>query len=283
MTVKPVMGAVDQALRRASQATGVDFGFLLGTARRESGLRPDAKAPTSSAAGLFQFIDQTWLSTLKKHGAKHGYGAYADMITQGPDGRYRVQNNEARAAVMNLRYDPDAAALMAGELASDHADYLRGRLGRSPTGGELYAAHFLGPKGAARLVEGMRANPGASAASLFPEAAAANRSIFYKGGRPVTVAELYGNLTATGGGGAVVGPRETAPTPLGGYLQYAAGGGDQKAQEELMIAMILRGGGLGVGGGLFGGDSAGGGRSLANSLFSAEMLKVLADAKKDQA
>lgn len=281
MTVESIRGVVDQALRRASQATGVDFGFLLGTARRESGLRPDAKAPTSSAAGLFQFIEQTWLSTLKKHGAKHGYGAYADLIVQGPDGRYRVPNGEARAAVMNLRFDPNAAALMAGELASDHADYLRGRLGRSPTGGELYAAHFLGPKGAARLVEGMRTNPGAAAASLFPDAAAANRSIFYKAGRPVTIAELYGNLTATGGGGSVVGPRDLTPQPMGGYLQYAGLGGDQKAQEELMIAMILRGGGLG--GGLGMGDNAGGGRSLANSLFSAEMLKVLADARKDQA
>ena len=62
---------------------------------------------------------------------------------------------EARKAVMDLRLDPHAASLMAGELVSDHASYLKGRVGRQPTAGELYAAHFLGPKGSAQLIEAM--------------------------------------------------------------------------------------------------------------------------------
>jgi len=33
-------------------------------------LQPPARAQTSSAAGLFQFVDQTWLATLKRHGAR---------------------------------------------------------------------------------------------------------------------------------------------------------------------------------------------------------------------
>ena len=201
MAIQGLRGVVEAAIQRASTATGVDFSFLMKTANRESGYNPKAQAPTSSAAGLFQFVEQTWLSTLKQHGAKYGYARYADLITKGSDGRLHVDGGEARKAVMDLRLDPHAASLMAGELTSDHAAYLRGRTGRAPTGGELYAAHFLGPSGSAKLIEAMQSRPGASAASLFPDAAASNRSIFYRDGRPATVSEVYANLTRASGAG----------------------------------------------------------------------------------
>src|ERR1700704_5089699 len=171
MAIEGIRGVVEAAIQRASQATGVDFSFLMKTAGRESGMNPGAKAGSSSAAGLFQFVEQTWLSTLKRHGAKYGYARYADLIQQGSDGRFHVNGADARRAVMDLRLDPHAASLMAGELASDHASYLRGRVGRDPTAGELYAAHFLGPQGSARLIEAVQTRPGAAAASLFPDAA----------------------------------------------------------------------------------------------------------------
>src|SRR6478752_800456 len=174
MAVQGIRAIVEQAIDRAAKATGVDFGFLMKTAGRESSLNPKAKAPSSSAAGLFQFVEQTWLSTLKQHGAKYGYARYAHLIQQGSDGRYHVAGPEARRAVMDLRLDPHAASLMAGELTSDHASYLRGRVGRSPTAGELYVAHFLGPQGSARLIEAVGNSPGASAAAMFPDAAEAN-------------------------------------------------------------------------------------------------------------
>ena len=60
----PSSGGVEAAIRRASNATGVDADFLLKTARRESALNPSAKARTSSAAGLVQFIEQTWLGSV---------------------------------------------------------------------------------------------------------------------------------------------------------------------------------------------------------------------------
>src|SRR5215210_1985002 len=126
MAVQGIRGVVEAAIQRASEATGVDFSFLMKTAGRESGLNPRAKAPTSSAAGLFQFVEQTWLSTLKQHGTKYGYARYAELIQKGADGRYHVAGPEARKTVMDLRLDPHAASLMAGELASDHAAYLRG-------------------------------------------------------------------------------------------------------------------------------------------------------------
>jgi len=239
MSVQSLRGAVEAAIQRASQATGVDFGFLMGTAKRESAYNPQAKAQTSSAAGLFQFVDQTWLGTLKTHGAKHGYARYAALIERGQDGRYRV-SGEARKAVMDLRLDPRAASLMAGELASDHASYLRGRVGRAPTGGELYAAHFLGPQGSVRLIQAMQTNPGSSAAALFPEAARANPSIFYRGGRAASVGEVYANLTSTGGSGGV--RTRTPEAQQQAFIQYASNrNAGRIQQQEALVEMVLRG------------------------------------------
>ncbi len=268
MSVQSIRGVVETAIQRASQATGVDFGFLLGAARRESGYNPGAKAHTSSAAGLFQFVDQTWLATLKRHGAKYGYARYAELISQGADGRFYVSGAEARRAVMDLKLDPHAASLMAGELTTDHASYLRGRVGREPTAGELYAAHFLGPKGSARLIEAAQHSPGANAAALFPDAAAANRSIFQHQGRDATVAEVYANLTkAPGGAQTVAPPREDQ----GGFVQYASARQTERLQaEQELVDLVLRGPV----------DARSDRPSVTSSLFTTEMLRVLSQSRE---
>jgi hypothetical protein len=274
MAVQGIRGIVEAAIERASKATGVDFGFLMKTAGRESGMNPRAKAGSSSAAGLFQFVEGTWLSTLKQHGAKYGYARYADLITKGSDGRYRVEGKEARQAVMDLRLDPHASSLMAGELASDHAAYLKGRVGRDPTAGELYAAHFLGPQGSAKLIEAAQARPGVSAASLFPDAARANKSIFYRGGRAATVGEVYANLTKAGGGQSegVAAPQDDAPGD-GEFVHYASARRlERQQQQEALVAMILHGAQPA--------DQTGVGSRLTGSIFTTEMLKMLSDSRE---
>ena len=273
MAIQGLRGAVEAAIQRASTATGVDFTFLMKTANRESGYNPRAKASSSSAAGLFQFVEQTWLSTLKQHGSKYGYARYADLIAKGSDGRYSVNGAEARKAVMDLRLDPHAASLMAGELASDHASYLKGRTGRTPTAGELYAAHFLGPQGSARLIEAANTRPGASAAALFPDAAQANRSIFYRDGRAATVAEVYANLTRTGGMGRGV---EAPAAPADdGFLQYASARRTERMKEQdALVDLILRGSQSP--------DSGSTSARLSGSIFSSEMLRVLSDARDNK-
>ena len=279
MAVESIKGAVEAAIQRASSATGVDFGFLLGAAKRESGYNPGAKAGSSTAAGLFQFVEQTWMSTLKKHGAKYGYARYADLIQQGSDGRYHVDGSEARKTVMDLRFDPHAASLMAGELTSDHAAYLRGRVGRNPTAGELYAAHVLGPQGSAKLIEAVQTSPNVKAASLFPDAAASNHGIFYRDGRAATVGELYANLThgASGAPSHISAVAQAAPAPDQGFLQYASARRlDRMAQEEAMIEMVLRGPQTPD---LSGSNAGSGGGNVASSMFSADMLRVLSDAR----
>ncbi|MEM9965588.1 MAG: transglycosylase SLT domain-containing protein [Asticcacaulis sp.] len=235
-------GGVMASITRASQATGVDFSYLVKTAQRESSLNPKAKAPTSSAAGLFQFIEQTWLATVKSHGAKHGYGAYASQIVKGEGGRYYVPDARARQQVLGLRYDPDAASVMAAELTAGHAAYLKGRTGRQPNAGELYAAHFLGPAGAANLIKATQSSPNASAAALFPQAAGANRSIFYKNGQPVTVTALMANLSSKAGGQvniAPVAPQMTNPYE-GMFLTRLEG-----VQSDAMLLNLAFGNGSG--------------------------------------
>ncbi len=257
----PSSGGVEAAIRRASNATGVDADFLIKTARRESAMNPAARARTSSAAGLFQFIEQTWLGTVKAHGSKHGYGQYADLIHRGSDGRWRVDGS-ARNVVLDLRFDPQAASTMAAELTASNAAYLRGRTGREPGAGDLYAAHFLGPAGAAQLMEAMERRPGASAAAIFPAAASANRSIFYRDGRAATVAEVHANLQRHAGEGAPAASAGSTPAapPLSERDQMLAARLDRLKQDQSLLALLLGQDGDGKGGG-FGGAFAPEGRS----------------------
>ena len=194
---------VQSAIALASSKTGVDFDYLMGQARLESGLNTNARAGTSSASGLYQFIEQSWLAVVKKHGAENGMGWAADSIHQTASGRYTVDDAGARASILNLRNDPTAASLMAAEHASDNKDALESALGRDATGTDLYMAHFLGLGGARKFLTAMQANPGANAASLFPAAAAANRNVFYDGnGQARSLAQVYDRFATKLGGGA---------------------------------------------------------------------------------
>jgi hypothetical protein len=191
------VSTVAGAIRQASQATGTSFSYLLATAQVESGLNPGAGASTSSARGLFQFVDQTWLGTMKQSGAALGYGRYAAAITRTASGHYEVKDPTLRSQILKLRSDPTANATMAGAFTRANATYLAQKLGRTPTEGELYIAHFLGAGGAARLISLATSNPNAKSTNFFANAAHANRGIFYdrRTGGARTVAQVRDALT----------------------------------------------------------------------------------------
>lgn len=174
VTQTPQQAQVRAAIARAADATGVDFQYLMAQAQLESGLDPSARAGTSSAAGLYQFTSGTWLGTLDRHGASHGLSWVSDAIEQG-----RIGDPSLRSQILGLRYDANASALMAAELARDNRAELTDVLGREPDAGELYLAHFLGSGGARDFLSALATNPDQSAALLLPRAAAANREVFY--------------------------------------------------------------------------------------------------------
>ncbi len=200
MGVEAVSGnsaSVRSAIASASRATGIDFDYLLGQAQLESGLNPTARAGTSSATGLYQFIDQSWLGIIKRHGAEYGVSWAADAITRSASGKLGVPDPAMRRAVLALRDNPAIASAMAAESASDNKAALETTLGRGATGTDLYMAHFLGLGGATSFLRGLQSNPGQSAAALFPAAARANRSIFFAAdGAPRSLADIYRRFAA---------------------------------------------------------------------------------------
>lgn len=241
-------GNIQSAIAFASRKTGVDFQYLLGQAQVESGMRADAHAATSSASGLYQFIDQSWLGVVKAHGSEYGLDWASSSIKQTASGRYVVSDPATRRAILGLRNDPQTSALMAAEHASDNKDALEGSLGRAATGTDLYMAHFLGLGGARSFLTAMQADPGRSGASMFPAAAHANRGIFYaSNGQPRSLSDIYSTLSGKLG--------------LGGAAPASAPANDAATQ---WAAALGQGGEVVLGNGATDGDHAWLNSTLAN-------------------
>ncbi|MBU0554640.1 MAG: lytic transglycosylase domain-containing protein [Alphaproteobacteria bacterium] len=185
------VGRVTQAIAKASNRTGVDFNYLMGQAQVESAMNPTARARTSSATGLYQFIDQSWLAIVHDHGSKYGMDWASNAIEQTSSGRYVVSDPMLRQQILDLRNHPETASIMAAELATDNRAHLESRIGRKAEPVDLYLAHFLGAGGAAKFLTSMQQAPNAPAASLFPAAARANASVFYdKQGNARSLADI---------------------------------------------------------------------------------------------
>ena len=198
MGVQPITipQSLAYVLNNAGDKSDVDFSYLLQTAQRESALNPTAKAPSSSAVGLFQFLDSTWLQVMKEEGPRLGYQKYADAISTDKDGDYVIKDKKLRAEVLKLREDPQVAADMAAAFTRSNGAYLESKFGRMPSPGELYIAHFLGPQGAEKMFNAGLQDPDQVAAKLFPKQAKANPQIFYSDGHARTVREVYKALVA---------------------------------------------------------------------------------------
>lgn len=130
----PHLGGAGQVL--ASNAVESLIGRIITV---ESAGNARARNPLSTATGLGQFIEATWLRMM---------ASYRPDLTASLD----------RRALLELRFDPDLSRQMVRHLAQENEAYLRNR-GHAITAGRLYLAHFLGPAGADTA---LRADPGAS-------------------------------------------------------------------------------------------------------------------------
>lgn len=180
---------VYNAIKNAANKTGVNFTYLMEKAAVESSFDKNAKARTSSATGLYQFIESTWLKMVKDHGDKYGLEKYADKISDSG----KVSDPKARREILNLRKDPEIASLMAAEFDSGNYARLKENVGGDIGSTELYMAHFLGAGGASGFLNAMKKSPNMVAADIFPKEARANRNVFYdqQTGAPRTLKQVY--------------------------------------------------------------------------------------------
>ncbi|MBE7200823.1 MAG: transglycosylase SLT domain-containing protein [Parafilimonas terrae] len=181
---------------KASDEAGVDPVYMMALADKESSFDTDAKAATSSAQGLFQFVARTWLEMIRDYGARYGLAEEAAAV-KGRGSAITVAGT-MRSRVLGLRNDPRVAALMAAQLIKRDRERIEARVGRALTTTELYLAHFLGTASAGRFLSLSSEKPDEVAGRAFRSAARANRSLFTEadGGkrRSLTVSELHDRL-----------------------------------------------------------------------------------------
>lgn len=201
---------VIQAVQSASRKTGADFAFLMQKASAESSFNPTAKAKTSSATGLYQFIESTWLNMVKKHGDKFGLGDYADKIEM-KNGKAVCLSDCDRKDILALRNDPEIAALMAGAFTAENKAHLQKNTKGDVGATELYFAHFMGAGGAAKFLNSRAVNGDAIAADIFPAAAKANKNVFFdkQTGEARTLNEVYAFFDKKFGGNGAAPKAET--------------------------------------------------------------------------
>ena len=181
----PYFGSGTEAL--ASDSIESLIGHII---RVESAGNAAARNPRSTATGLGQFIESTWLRMMRSY--------RPDLVV-----------SLSRAELLNLRLDPDMSRQMVRHLAQENEGYLRAR-GHGISAGRLYLAHFLGPAGADIA---LRADPAQSVDSVMG-AAVVSANPFLRGW---SIAELQNwaerKMTGSASAPAVVVVPETPASP----------------------------------------------------------------------
>ena len=180
-----VQRSIVERVVKAAAETGSDPALLLSIADKESSFILKAKASTSSASGLFQFIDSTWMTAMKAFGGRH---LQQEANAPQAEGAKPAVASPSRSEILKLRNDPYLSAVLAAEILKHEGAKISDEIGRTLTAGETYLIHFLGPDDARRFMAKMDQDPQAPAAKLLPRPARANRSIFF--------ASLNGRLKA---------------------------------------------------------------------------------------
>lgn len=141
--------------RSETQSLGgrsISMGLVDSIIGAESGGDPNARNPSSSASGLGQFIDSTWLDTLK-------------------NARPDLAQGKSDAELLALKTDPQLSRQMTEAYAAQNGAILS-KAGHPVTPGTTYLAHFAGPQGAVSVLSADPSQPVSSV--LTPAAVKAN-------------------------------------------------------------------------------------------------------------
>jgi hypothetical protein len=183
------------ASRQVAGLSGHSYKTILAQATQESGLDPNKKSRTSSAAGPFQFLEKTWLDMFRRHGAAYGLGDMAEQIKV-RDGVSYVADPAMKKKILDLRHNIDVSAGMAARMLSEGKERLEQRLKRPVSETESRLAYVFGVGGALTLLRAAERSPDKPAAELLPGAAKANGPLFYdrKTGQALSVTETLARL-----------------------------------------------------------------------------------------
>lgn len=192
---QPAKAEIQSAILAASHKTGVNFSYLMKKAAIESDCNATAKCNTSSAEGLYQFIDQTWLQMVHTHGHECGLSGFANKIHKTSDGKYVVANPADKKEILNLKKNPQLSAFMAAKYSQENKAYLQSKLHRNVTDTDLYFCHLLGPNGAVRFLKELKNGSGQSAAAHFPKASQTNYKLFHDhNGNEKSLGAIYAGI-----------------------------------------------------------------------------------------
>lgn len=171
------------AIRLGSLRTGVDFEYMMELSSAESNFDHNITASTSSATGLFQFTEDTWLQSIRRYGVWYGMEPLAMQMNNTFDMNGllvgRVENPFIRTTSFDLRTQPHIMSLLAAEFQVRNQFRITCVIPRPLTRTEMYLGHFLGAEGAITFMQNRARTPNAQAARAFPQQAEANRAVFY--------------------------------------------------------------------------------------------------------
>lgn len=180
---------------RIGADTGMDPSYLVRLAIRESALDPLARSNSSSAGGLFQFTEGTWLCAVRDFGGMASVPAIT--IRTDASGRCLIDNAVEKNLILDLRFDPVVSTRISAAVSLRNYRQFSAVFGQTPTWVDLYALHFFGVDTGLAFLRLNQTTPYVAASAISPAAARANPSIFYDSrNRPRTVAELYRNFAS---------------------------------------------------------------------------------------
>lgn len=190
----PMSQSVANAIRTAASDTGLEPHLLAAIAWRESRFDPKARNHLSSATGLLQFTNSTWLRAVQRFGARHNAAVYAEQIKKDLAGVLRVPDRRARAAIMQLRSNPAFSAALAAEVICAERDAMAARLGRELATSDMYLLHVLGTGGSTRFLQALATHPTLSSQSVASRRILRQAGLLARDGRPMTIGNTYAAL-----------------------------------------------------------------------------------------